>query len=137
MSLLTDFADNVSSVVFDDWGETVTVFGLPGGDRSVSAVVRREQAAIEDGQAHKTRNWECSVHFVDDATNGSSATGVGYHEVRELEQNGRQWSIRIPGDDNTERWDFQELLSQDGGMVTCRFRNTARKATGQLTPIDL
>lgn len=136
--MLSTIASEDASFFVEEFGETVAVFGLAGGDRSVTAVVERGTAQRERGTAHETREWDCTVHFQDDATPGSSGTGVGYHEVRNLEAGGRRLSLRLPEDEPTERWSFDRVLENDpSGMVVCRFVRTRLLSSGQITPAEL
>jgi hypothetical protein len=127
MSLATLIEADVDAVFLntDDFAAAGTYYPETGEPREVVAVHEVEGAPVDEGKAHQTRVESLTVHAKESDTTGIRDPLLG-----------AAWLL--PGEDpETDKWDFAEVLSRAGGMITCRFTRTKIDTQGELTPDDL
>jgi hypothetical protein len=109
-TLADDIRDDVSLVFLDtDHFATDDIVYSPVGapSRSITAIVEQRTGALVDGQHHETTVTLLWVTAAKSSTNGFDDLHVGDH-VQFVNQ----------------RWDFHQLVSDDGAMVVAQFQRT-------------
>lgn len=109
----------------DDFAELVTYYPIGGEARQITAVVARQQAPLEKGQVHDTRNEMLVLHCAE-----SDTTGIKGPQLRD--------TIVLAGEDPaTQKWSYQETVSREGGMIALRYQRKKLDRHGGKTPNDL